>query len=136
MTAILKDESAPVIALVLSQIKPAVAATVINQMDEEERKETVRRLAKLSTFPPDILARIDHAMREKAQNLKMPRNNNIDGRNALVNILKNGFRCRKNILSNLSIVDAELESDLRKRLFTLDDIIYADDRYLQKNFIL
>ena len=46
-----------VIALVLSN-KPAVAATVINQMDEEERKETVRRLAKLSTFPPDILARM------------------------------------------------------------------------------
>lgn len=133
MTAILKDESAPVIALVLSQIKPAVAATVINQMDEEERKETVRRLAKLSTFPPDILARIDHAMREKAQNLKMPRNNNIDGRNALVNILKKmDSGAEKNILSNLSIVDAELESDLRKRLFTLDDIIYADDRYLQK----
>lgn len=133
MTTILKDESAPVRALVLSQVKPAVAAAVINQMDEEERKETIRRLAKLTTFPPDILGRIDHTMREKAQNLKMPKNNHIDGRGALANILrKMDAGAEKNILSNLSLVDTELETDLRKRLFTLDDVINADDRYLQK----
>ena len=133
MATILKDESAPVRALVLSQVKPAVAAAVINQMDEEERKETIRRLAKLTTFPPDILGRIDHTMREKAQNLKTPKNNRIDGRGALANILrKMDASAEKNILSNLSLVDTELESDLRKRLFTLDDVIDADDRYLQK----
>ena len=133
MATILKDESAPVRALVLSQVKPAVAAAVINQMDEEERKETIRRLAKLTAFPPDILGRIDHTMREKAQNLKTPKNNRIDGRGALANILrKMDASAEKNILSNLSLVDTELESDLRKRLFTLDDVIDADDRYLQK----
>ncbi|MBO4440151.1 MAG: hypothetical protein J5798_12485 [Spirochaetaceae bacterium] len=133
MSTILKDESAPVRALVLSQVKPAVAAAVINQMDEEERKETIRRLAKLTAFPPDILGRIDHTMREKAQNLKTPKNNRIDGRGALANILrKMDASAEKNILSNLSLVDTELESDLRKRLFTLDDVIDADDRYLQK----
>ena len=133
MATILKDESAPVRALVLSQVKPAVAAAVINQMDEEERKETIRRLAKLTAFPPDILGRIDHTMREKAQNLKTPKNNHIDGRGALANILrKMDAGAEKNILSNLSIVDTELEADLRKRLFTLDDVIASDDRYLQK----
>lgn len=133
MATILKDESAPVRALVLSQVKPVVAAAVINQMEEEERKETIRRLAKLTAFPPDILGRIDHTMREKAQNLKTPKNNHIDGRGALANILrKMDAGAEKNILSNLSLVDTELESDLRKRLFTLDDVIAADDRYLQK----
>ena len=133
MFTILKDESAPVRALVLSQVKPAVAAAVINQMDDEERKETVRRLAKLTNFPPDILGRIDKTMREKAESLKTPRHNTIDGRGALANILrKMDSGAEKNILSNLSLVDTELESDLRKRLFTLDDVINADDRYLQK----
>ena len=133
LTLILKDESVPVKALVLSQVKPAVAAAVINQMNEKERKETVLRLSRLTKFSPDILSRIDRTLREKAENVKTPASNSIDGRGALASILrKMDANSEKNILSNLSLVDGELESDLRKRLFTIDDVIAADDKFLQK----
>ncbi len=133
LTLVLKDESVPVKALVLSQVKPAVAAAVINQMNEKERKETVLRLSRLTKFSPDILSRIDRTLREKAENVKTPVSNSIDGRGALASILrKMDVNSEKNILSNLSLVDGELESDLRKRLFTIDDVIAADDKFLQK----
>lgn len=133
LTIALKDESIPVKALVLSQVKPSVAASVIKEMSDVERKDTVQRLAKLGSIAPDILARIDRTMREKVQKLQMPFNDSIDGRSALAEILrKMDPISEKNILNNLSNFDSDLEHDMRKRLFTLTDVLHADDLFIQK----
>ena len=130
---LLKDESAPVKALILSKIKPSVAAGVIKQMPEDEKKETIWRMARLSSFSPDILSRIDNTMREKVQTMQMPVQESIDGRNALAGILrKMDNEAGKQILSTLQNYDSDLEKDLRSRLFTMDDVTNADDKFIQK----
>ena len=49
---LLKEESSAVQALVLSQLKPKVAADVINQMELSAKTEVVRRLATLKKTDP------------------------------------------------------------------------------------
>ncbi len=130
---LLNDESEQIRALVLSHLEPKKAAGVINMMDGETKKEVVKRLAKMEPVSPDILRRIDQAMHEKSLAQTTSKAENIDGRNALAEILKKmSPDAEKDILHNLAEDDPELGQDLRSRLFTYEDVVNADDRFIQE----
>ena len=130
---LLKDENVGVKSLVLSHLPPQKAAAVINSMKEEEKKEVVLRLAKMEPVSPEILKRVDKAMLEKSRTIITERTENIDGRNALAQILKKmDSGSEADIIKTLSADDPDLGQDLKKRLFTLEDVIAADDRFIQE----
>ena len=129
---LLKDENIGVQTMVLSRINPKKAAFVINLMKPDEKKQIVLRLAKMDSIDSDILRRVDQAMYEKFQNQVVEKADNIDGRNALAQILKKmDLSSEREILSNLSKEDKDLGEDRKSRLFTLEDAVNADDRYIQ-----
>ncbi|HHU35964.1 MAG TPA: flagellar motor switch protein FliG [Treponema sp.] len=129
---LIKGELSSAKALVLSQTKPEIAAQVIKLMDDDEKKETVFRLARMGSVSPEVLRRVDETMREKVEAIDMPSEDTIDGRSALASILKKmDGQSEKSILNRLENTDPELGRDIRDRLFTYDDIIRADDVYLQ-----
>ena len=130
---LLKEESSAVQALVLSQLKPKVAADVINKMELDAKTEVVRRLANLKKIDPEVLRRVDQAMSEKVKTANTSKSDSIDGRGALADILKKmSPDSEKNILSMLSDTDPDLGVDLRQRLFTVDDVLNCDDRVMQE----
>ena len=132
ITALLKGESAAVRALVCSHLAPKVAAGFIQNLEEAEKKEVILRLAKLKEMSPEIVARVDAAMQKKFNSLVTQKTDTIDGRNVLANILKRmDSSSEEKIISQLSENDPDLGSDLRERLFTLEDIVNADDRFIQ-----
>ncbi len=129
---LLKDEGGAVRALVLSYLQPKVSAAVITALPDDEKKDVVMRLAHLKQISPEVVKRVDAAMHEKLNNLVVEKSDSIDGRNALAQILKQMSPENEDaILSRLSSQDPDLGADLRERLFTADDILHADDRYLQ-----
>lgn len=129
---LLHDENPGVQTLVLSHLEPKKAAAVINLMKPAEKKEVVLRLAKMEPVAPDIIRRVDQAMHEKSLNQTVEKAENIDGRNALAQILKKmDIGSENDILSYLSEDDPDLGQDLRSRLFTMDDVIKADDKFVQ-----
>ena len=130
---LLKDENVGVRSLVLSHLPPQKAAAVINSMNEEDKKEVVLRLAKMEPISPEILNRVDKAMLEKSRTVTTEKTENIDGRNALAQILKKmDSGSEADIIKSLSAEDPDLGQDLKKRLFTLDDVIAAEDRFIQE----
>ena len=130
---LLKDENVGVQSLVLSYLEPKKAASIINMMKNDEKKDVVMRLAKMEPVSPDVLRRVDQAMHEKSLSQTVERAENIDGRNALAQILKKMDAGAENdILSYLSKEDPDLGQDLRSRLFTIDDVVKSDDRFVQK----
>lgn len=134
---LLKDENIGVQALVLSHLQPQKAASVINQMNPEEKKEIVLRLAKMESVSPDILKRVDRALREKSLRQTSQKAEKIDGKNALAQILKKMSPSAENdIIASLSESDPDLGMDLRSRLFTMEDVINADDRFIQEQLRL
>lgn len=133
VSALLADESNPVRALVLSYLNPKVAAAVISSMSGEDKKDVVLRLAKLKEVNPDIVKRVDKAMQDKMNTLAASKSNKIDGKSTLAQILKKmSPESEEAILSQLSESDPDLGADLREKLFTIEDILNADDKYLQK----
>ncbi|MBO5826097.1 MAG: flagellar motor switch protein FliG [Treponema sp.] len=134
---LLKDENIGVQAMVLSHLQPQKAASVINQMNPEEKKEIVLRLAKMEPVSPDILKRVDRALREKSLRQTSQKAEKIDGKNALAQILKKMSPSVENdIIASLSESDPDLGMDLRSRLFTMEDVINADDRFIQEQLRL
>ena len=130
---LIKDENPGVQAMVLSHLEPKKSAKIINLMTPEEKKEIVMRLAKMEPVSPDVLRRVDQAMHEKSLNQTVEKAENIDGRNALAQILKKmDVGAENDILSYLSEDDPDLGQDLRSRLFTMDDVVKSDDRFVQE----
>ncbi len=130
---LLKDENPGVQALVLSNLEPKKSAQVINLMDDDEKKEVVLRLAKMQPVNPEILRRVDQGLHEKSLRQTTEKAENIDGRNALAQILKKmDVKSENDILSYLSEDDPDLGQDLRSRLFTMDDVIKSDNRFIQE----
>ena len=130
---LLKDENVGIKSLVLSYLEPKKAAGIINLMEEDEKKDVVLRLAKMTPISPEVLQRVDKAMYEKSLSQTSEKAENIDGRNALAQILKKmDFAAENGILKTLSQDNPELGQELRERLFTQDDILQADDRFIQE----
>lgn len=132
ISILLGGESAAVQALVLSQVEPKKAAAVINAMDEKDKTDVVLRLAKMKPVAPSVMEQIDKSLHEKLLTQNTENSQNMDGRNVLAQILRRmDPNAEYQILGTLSEQDPELGADLRKRLFTEEDVIGCDDRYLQ-----
>lgn len=129
---LIEGESDAVKSLVLSQIEPKKAAKVINLMDVDDKKKIVLRLAKMKPVAPEVLAEIDKSLHEKLLTQNTENSQNMDGRGVLAQILKRMNPSVENsIINTLSEQDPELGEDLRKRLFTEEDVIGSDDRFIQ-----
>lgn len=129
---LIDGESDAVKSLVLSQIEPKKAAKVINLMDVDDKKKIVLRLAKMKTVAPEVLAEIDRSLHEKLLTQNTENSQNMDGRGVLAQILKRMNPSVENsIINTLSEQDPELGEDLRKRLFTEEDVIGSDDKFIQ-----
>ena len=130
---LLSDETEQIQALVLSKIEPKKAASVINRMKPKEKAEVVKRLAKMAPVSPDILKRVDNAIREKSLAQTTEKAEKIDGRNALAAILKKMSPAAEDeILAGLAKEDSGLGEDLRNRLFTTEDVLDADEKFIQQ----
>ena len=129
---LIDGESDAVKSLVLSQIEPKKAAKVINLMDVDDKKKIVLRLAKIKPVAPEVLAEIDRSLHEKLLTQNTENSQNMDGRGVLAQILKRMNPSVENsIINTLSEQDPELGEDLRKRLFTEEDVIGSDGRFIQ-----
>lgn len=129
---LIDGESDAVKSLILSQIEPKKAAKVINLMDVDDKKKIVLRLAKMKPVAPEVLAEIDRSLHEKLLTQNTENSQNMDGRGVLAQILKRMNPSVENsIINTLSEQDPELGEDLRKRLFTEEDVIGSDDRFIQ-----
>ena len=130
--ALLRDESIEVITLVLSRLKPALSAAAILHMTAGEKTAVVKRLAKMEKIAPQVIKIVDARLHEKMLKANTQRMEKLDGAAALAEILRRmAPNDEKNILDSLSGADPQLAQNLRQRLFTADDIISADDKFIQ-----
>lgn len=130
---LLKDENIGVKTLVLSKLEPKKSAGVINLMQDNEKKEIILRLAKMEPISPEVIYKVDEAIHKKSLKQTSTRAENIDGRNVLAQILKRmDATTESEIINYLSEDNPDLGQDLRSRLFTVEDVINADDRFIQE----
>jgi flagellar motor switch protein FliG len=130
----LKGEAPATSALILSRISPELSAASLANMEPGQKLEIVMRIARQGTTTPDILDRVASALRDKIRQTGQSGGalSEVDGMNALAAILKHSEGdFNDKILEQLEDHDPDLTNALKDRLYTLDDVINAEDRPLQ-----
>ncbi|MFO8060241.1 MAG: flagellar motor switch protein FliG [Bacillota bacterium] len=129
----LQGEHPQTIALILSYLQPQQAAAVLSSLSEDQQSDVARRLAMMDRTSPVIVERVEALLEKKFSSLMGQDHSKTGGIDSLVSILNQVDRgTEKSILGQLESSDEELAEDIRKRLFTFDDIAGIDDRSLQR----
>jgi len=130
---LLKDESSPVISVILSHIDPVLSSKVLGTLPLGLQKEVVVRIAKMEKIPPDVLRKTEEVLKEKVRAQGEIVTQTIDGKTTLIEILKTmDVTKEKEILKDLASTNPELAIDIEKRLFSLDIIHKISKKDLQK----
>ncbi|MDR0408827.1 MAG: flagellar motor switch protein FliG [Spirochaetaceae bacterium] len=130
---LLRDELPAAGAVILSRISPKLAAQTLACADADWRIETARRIGRLGKISPEALEKTAEALREKARKTGSAVTNDVDGVGTLAAILKHStVSFGDKILNDLSGEDPELSVKLKERLYTLEDVVKAEDKPIQK----
>ncbi|MDR0557730.1 MAG: flagellar motor switch protein FliG [Treponema sp.] len=128
-----KDESAASEALALSRLPAKLAADVIKNEEPAKKIEIIKRIAKMNKVAPFVLEQAAVALKEKARRIGRTDSEQIDGMNALAEILKaSNVSFESRLLGELDGDDPSLGYNLRARLYTLDDILRMNDLALEE----
>jgi flagellar motor switch protein FliG len=133
LALLFREESPAAAALVFSRLPPKLSAAALAGIAGEKRLEIVRRIAHQSTVAPEVLEQAASALKEKARHIGGSEKGAFDGMGALAAILKSAdVSFGEGILREFESYDPELGKNLKERIYTLDDIVYAADLPLQK----
>ena len=129
----LQNERPQTMALVLSYVDPDKAAGVIEQLPPERQVRVVEALATMESASPTAIKIIEAEMERKFSSMMTTSNVKLGGIDYVAGIMNNLDRSsEKSIFDHLSVDNAELADEIRKRMFVFEDIVTMDDRSVQR----
>ena len=121
------------IALIISYLPTVVGASVLASLAPELRRDVAMRIAIMDRTPPEVVDQVEKMLRARLSSVIAQDLATTGGVDALVKILNSVDRStERGILDHLAEVDEELASEVRKKMFSFDDLILLDDRALQR----
>ncbi|MDI6799977.1 MAG: flagellar motor switch protein FliG [Actinomycetota bacterium] len=130
----IENEHPQTIALVLSHLLPEPAAIIMTKLDVDIRADVIKRVALMDRTTPEIVSDVERVLEKKVAAIaKGQEYTSVGGVPSVVGILNNVDRSsEKSILEALEERDPELADEIRRNLFTFEDIITLDDRGVQR----
>jgi flagellar motor switch protein FliG len=129
---LIKDESPPVLAVILSHIEPRKAAGVIAKLPDELKKQVVTRIARMKQISPEIVQKTADTIKKKLYLTGKITSQKVDGKSTLMKILKNmDYSQDRIILDSIADESPELAEELAKNLFDMDMLFKIPKRQLQ-----
>ncbi len=129
----LQNERPQTIALVLSYVEPDKAAAVVAQLDPETQIKVVERIAMMDSASPTAVKIIEAEMSNKFASIFSSSNVQVGGIDFVADVMNNVDRVsEKSIFDGLTMYDAVLADEIRKRMFVFEDILTMDDRSVQR----
>lgn len=133
---LLREEAPATVALVVSRIKPRLAAVVLEDLPPDLKAEIIRRLAYIKQTSPDTVKRVAAGLQRKARQYAAAggvMETEVDGMGALTAILKHAdISFGDRLVSELDEEDPELGRTIKERLYTLDDMLLAENKPIQE----
>ena len=131
--AALQHERPQTIALVLSYVDPEKAAAVIEELDPDRQVKVVEGIANMESASPAAVKIIEAEMEKRFSSIMTTNNVKVGGVDYVAGVMNNLDRAsEKSIFDRLSVHNADLADEIRKRMFVFEDIITMDDRSVQR----
>ncbi len=129
----LQHERPQTIALILSYVETSKAAGVIEQLDKDLQVQVVEGIANMENASPTAVKIIEEEMNKRFSSIMQTDNIEVGGVDYVADIMNNLDRAsEKNIFDMLSEKNVDLAEEIRKRMFTFEDIVTMDDRSVQR----
>lgn len=133
LATFLQEEKPQTIALVLGHVPPALAATVLKTLPVELSSEVALRLAAMDRTAPEIVEAVEAALQHRMGGVLTTDYTRVGGAEFMAKVLGQADRgTEKAVLEALEERDSELATEVRRLLFTFEDIKILDDRSLQR----
>jgi flagellar motor switch protein FliG len=131
LLAFLQKEHPQTIALVLSQLKPTQAASLISELSPGIQINVMHRIASMERVQPDTLKAVEKVLESHIDFAQST--SKFGGIKVCAEILNMvGQRFEKNILTGIAKQDSELATKIKNLMFVFEDILRLDDRSIQK----
>ncbi len=127
---LLAREHPQTIAIIIAYLEPNQAAEVLGKLPEHIKIDVALRIASLDQISPSILGELEDVLQTQLQSYT--RGRKIGGIKTVAEILNQLDRASEDlILKNIEEKDQILADEIRKLMFTFDDLIVIDDRGIQ-----
>jgi len=133
VAGLLEREHPQTLALVLSTQAVEHAGAIIAKLPEEKRADVIHRIATLDAISPAVIDRIEDALsKEIGIVVGAQEQRQVGGLKRVVEILDNMTNnLDSEILDSLTEIDPDMVDDIRKMMFTFEDLCALDGRAIQ-----
>ncbi len=129
----LNKEHPQTIALILSHLNPDQTAAALKELPESIRADVAYRIATLGKISPQTLKQIERVVDEMAGLTLGKSLSKIGGPKSLANILnRTSVSLSKEIMESIEQKDPEVALEIKRLMFLFDDIIYIQDKDIQR----
>lgn len=133
VAGLLKREHPQTIALILSTQTSEHSSDIVSLLPEEMQADVIYRIATLDSVAPEVINRIEEALQRELGTVGGEQDQRqVGGISKVVEILdKMENNLDSDILDNLEEVDPDLAEEIRKLMFTFEDLVNVDSRSMQ-----
>jgi len=132
VAGLLEQEHPQTVALVLSTQHIEHAAEILTHLPENIRADVAYRISKIEKVSPVVLSRIEDALHREIGLVSGKTHKKVGGIDAVVGILnhmKNNLDA--DILEDMEQTDPDMAEEIRKKMFTFENLVALDGRSLQ-----
>jgi flagellar motor switch protein FliG len=132
VAGLLEKEHPQTVALVLSTQHIEHASEILTNLPEELRADVVYRIAKIEKVSPEVISRIDDALNREIGLVAGKEQRQVGGIDKVVELLdhlKNNLDVE--ILEAMEETDPDMAEEIRKKMFTFENLVALDGRSLQ-----
>lgn len=124
----LQGEHPQTIALVLAHLNSRTARGVLMLLPEKVRGQTVKRIAQMQQFSPEMVKKISKVLHRRLLNVGQQSRRAFGGVQAVADLLNQiEQEASKSILETIEEDDAQLATSIRNLMFTFEDFLEVED---------
>ena len=133
LVSFLDNEHPQTIALILSNLDPEQAATVLNYLPQEMQSDIAWRIATMERTSPEVVKEVEEVLEARLSGISTKDFTVVGGIDNVVSILNAVDRStEKSIIEDMEKFDPETTEEIRKKLFVFEDIITLDDNSIRR----
>jgi len=129
----LQNEHPQTASLILANLKPQQAASILSELPEESQFEIAYRVATMEKTSPELIDDIENVLREQLGSVFGGSLSKTGGVESVAEILNSVSRTsEKKILSNLRERDSHLATEITDLMFLFEDIAHLPNTTIQR----
>lgn len=129
----IRREHPQTIALILANLESDAASVILSDLPPENQIDVLLRLANMDKTSPEVLKQIEQVLEKRVSAVFAQEVSSMGGAKAVAEILNRVDRnTEKKIFQTLEEIEPELAEQIKRLMFTFEDMVLVDDRGIQR----